>query len=139
VVNSTSRPLYPRERDPVPIVWEAGWALEPIWTPAENLTFTGIRSPDRPARSESLYRLRYPGRLLTVHVKISYSTTVDDPEDMCDDFNVLKFIKSEIMYKNDINSNKYFNLLTSSPYIQVHISDYLFNIVFLGAQPRQLV
>ena len=23
---------------------------------------TGIRSPDRPARSESLYRLRYPGR-----------------------------------------------------------------------------
>jgi hypothetical protein len=22
---------------------------------------TGIRSPDRPARSESLYRLRYPG------------------------------------------------------------------------------
>jgi hypothetical protein len=24
-------------------------------------THTGIRSPDRPARSESLYRLRYPG------------------------------------------------------------------------------
>jgi hypothetical protein len=24
---------------------------------------TGIRSPDRPARSESLYRLRYPGPL----------------------------------------------------------------------------
>ena len=28
---------------------------------AENLIPTGIRSPDRPARSESLYRLRYPG------------------------------------------------------------------------------
>ena len=25
---------------------------------------TGIRSPDRPARSESLYQLRYPGLLL---------------------------------------------------------------------------
>ena len=27
----------------------------------KNLAPTGIRSPDRPARSESLYRLRYPG------------------------------------------------------------------------------
>ena len=26
---------------------------------------TGIRSPDRPSRSESLYRLRYPGPLFT--------------------------------------------------------------------------
>ena len=28
---------------------------------AENLAHTGIRFPDRPARSESLYRLSYPG------------------------------------------------------------------------------
>jgi hypothetical protein len=27
----------------------------------ENLALTGIRSPDRPARSESLYRLSHPG------------------------------------------------------------------------------
>ena len=33
----------------------------PVWTAAENLAPTGIRSPDRPARSESLYRLSYPG------------------------------------------------------------------------------
>jgi hypothetical protein len=51
----------PRERDPVSIVQEAGWAPGPVWTDAENLAPTGIRSPDRPARSESLYRLRYPG------------------------------------------------------------------------------
>jgi hypothetical protein len=44
-----------------PIVQEAGWAPGPVWTGAENLTPTGIRSPDRPARSESLYRLSYPG------------------------------------------------------------------------------
>ena len=30
-------------------------------TAAEILAHTGIRSPDRPARSESLYRLSYPG------------------------------------------------------------------------------
>ena len=37
------------------------WALEPVWTDAENLAPTRSRSSDRPARSESLYRLRYPG------------------------------------------------------------------------------
>jgi hypothetical protein len=61
VASATSRPLYPRERDPVPIVQEAGWAPGPVWTGAENLAPTGIRSPDRPAHSESLYRLIYPG------------------------------------------------------------------------------
>jgi hypothetical protein len=33
---------------------------------AENLAPTGIRFPDRPACSESLYRLRYPGPPQTV-------------------------------------------------------------------------
>jgi hypothetical protein len=38
-------------KDPVPIVNEAGWAPRPVWTGAENLAPTVIRSPDRPARS----------------------------------------------------------------------------------------
>jgi hypothetical protein len=61
VASPTPRPLYPREKDPVTIVQEAGWAPGPVWTAAENLAPTEIRSPDRPASSESLYRLRYPG------------------------------------------------------------------------------
>ena len=48
-------------KDPVPIVQEAGWAPGPVWTGAENLAATGIRSPDLPARNETLYRLSYPG------------------------------------------------------------------------------
>ena len=48
-------------KDKVPIVQEDGCAQGPVWTGAENLAQTGIRSPDRPARSESLYRLSYPG------------------------------------------------------------------------------
>jgi hypothetical protein len=48
-------------KDPAPIVQEAGWASGPVWTCAKNLTPTGIRSPDGPARSQSLYRLNYPG------------------------------------------------------------------------------
>jgi hypothetical protein len=57
-------------KDPVPIVKEAGWASEPVRTGAENLSPTGVRSPDRPARSKSLYRLRYPGSVLFVLVKL---------------------------------------------------------------------
>ena len=55
--------FYPPGKDPVPIVQEAGWALGPVWTGAENLAPTGIRSPDRPARSQSLYRLSYPAHV----------------------------------------------------------------------------
>jgi hypothetical protein len=55
---STPRPgRFTPGKDPVPIVWEAGWAPGPVWTGAENLAPTGIRSPDCPARSQSLYRL----------------------------------------------------------------------------------
>jgi hypothetical protein len=54
------RPLFTPGRDPVPIVQEAGWAPVPVLTGAENLASTGIWSPDRPARSQSLYRLSYP-------------------------------------------------------------------------------
>jgi hypothetical protein len=46
-------------KDPVTIVQEAGWAPGPVWTSAEYLAPTGFRSPDRPARSQSLYRLSY--------------------------------------------------------------------------------
>jgi hypothetical protein len=56
VVNATPWPLYPRERDPVPIIQEDVCAPGPVWTGAEYLASTGIRSPDRPARSKSLYR-----------------------------------------------------------------------------------
>ena len=53
VVNATARPLYPRERESVPTVQEAGWAPGPVWTGAENLAPTGIRSPERPVRTLS--------------------------------------------------------------------------------------
>ena len=49
------------KKDPEPVVRETGWSKEPVWTSAENLAPTGTRSPDRPSRSEYLYRQRYPG------------------------------------------------------------------------------
>ena len=58
-VSVTPRPLFTPGKDPVPIGQEAGWAPGPVWIGAKNLASTGIRSPDRPARSQSLHRLRY--------------------------------------------------------------------------------
>ena len=43
-VSATPRPLFNPGKDPVPIVQEAGWAPGPVWTGAENLAPTGIRS-----------------------------------------------------------------------------------------------
>jgi len=47
----------PPFKELVPLVQGAGLAAGQAWTAAGNLTYTGIRSPDRPARSESLYWL----------------------------------------------------------------------------------
>ena len=41
-------------KDTVPIVQVAGWATGRSGRDAENLVPTGIRSPDRPSRCESL-------------------------------------------------------------------------------------
>ena len=58
-VSVTPRPFFTPRKNSVSIAQEAGWAPGPVWTGAENLASTGIRSPDRSARSQSLYRLRY--------------------------------------------------------------------------------
>jgi len=60
MVNTTPGASYLQERDPVFIVGEAEWAPGPVWTGGEHFAATGIRSPERPARSETLYRLSYP-------------------------------------------------------------------------------
>jgi len=56
-----ARLIYRRQRDPAPFVQEPGWASGPIWSGAENLAPTGIRSSGRTAGSVSLCRLSYPG------------------------------------------------------------------------------
>jgi hypothetical protein len=43
---------------------------------AENLVPTGIRSADRPARSESLYRMSYPGPKITGSVQQKCNVSV---------------------------------------------------------------
>ena len=59
VVSSTPRPHFTPGKDPVPIAQEAGWAPGPVW-PGGNSRPHRDSIPDRPARSQSLYRLSYP-------------------------------------------------------------------------------
>jgi hypothetical protein len=49
--------FYPRETEPVAIVYEVQWAPETVRTGEQYLAPSGFRSPDRPAYSDSLYRL----------------------------------------------------------------------------------
>jgi hypothetical protein len=62
VVNVTRRPLFTPGKDTVPIVQKAVWTPGPVWTGAENLTLTGIRSPDRSARSSVGTPSELPGQ-----------------------------------------------------------------------------
>jgi len=63
VVSSTPRPHLTPGKDPVPILQEAGWALGPVWTGGKSRPHRDS-IPDRPARSQSLYRMSYPARYI---------------------------------------------------------------------------
>jgi len=54
VVSSTPRPHFTPEKDPVPILQEAGWAPVLVWTGGKSRPHRDS-IPDRPARSQSLY------------------------------------------------------------------------------------
>jgi len=57
---SAARPgrTFTPRKDPVPIVQEAGWASGSVWTGGKSRPHRDS-IPDRPARSQSLYRLSY--------------------------------------------------------------------------------
>jgi len=65
-------------KEAVPILQEAGWAPGPVWT--------GVKSrphrdsiPDCPARSQSLYRLRWPMFVIAYSIErsIAYGVGLD--------------------------------------------------------------
>jgi len=88
----------PPRKDPVPILQEAGWAPGTVWTGAENLAPTGIRSPDRPVRTESLYRLSYPGPL-TFSVPIQSSSS----------YLHYQLLSETVLHHVHVQSNPYLN------------------------------
>ena len=81
VVSSTPRPHFTPGKDPVPILQEAGWAPGPVWTGGISRPHRDS-IPDRPARSQSLYRLSYP-------THSTYVSTIKKSEDRVE---TLKFL-----------------------------------------------
>ena len=73
---SAARPgqYFTSGKDPVPTVQGAGWAPGPVWTGGKSRP-TGIRFPDRPARSQSLYRLSYPAHIYIYIYIYTYTYT----------------------------------------------------------------
>ena len=61
MVNVTLRPLYPPVKTPFPLYRRLGGPQGPYGRVWKISPPTGIRSPDRPARRESLYRLSLRG------------------------------------------------------------------------------
>ena len=65
VVSSTPRPHFTPGKEPIPILQEAGWAPGPVWTGGKSRPHRDS-IPDRPARSQSLYRLSYPAHIYVI-------------------------------------------------------------------------
>ena len=67
MVSSTPRPQFTPGKDRVPILQEAGWAPGPVWTggkPRPHLDSI----PDRPARSQSLFRLLPSPKYIYIYI-----------------------------------------------------------------------
>ena len=60
-------PTLPLGKDPVPILQEAEWAPGSVWTGGKSRPHRDS-IPDRPAHSQSLYRLSYRARFMYVCV-----------------------------------------------------------------------
>jgi len=69
VVSSTPRPHFTPRKDPVPILQEAGWAPGPVWTGRKSGPHRDS-IPERPARSQPLYRLSYRAHTVVVVVVV---------------------------------------------------------------------
>ena len=76
VVSSTPRPHFTPRKDPLPILQEAGWAPGPVWKGGKSRPHWDS-IPNRPARSQLLYRLSYPAHMsLKYCIKILTKATV---------------------------------------------------------------
>jgi hypothetical protein len=66
------------KKNRVPIIQLVGWARGPLWTGAENLTHTGIRSWDRQARSESNVNTSYTNAIIAdLYSKMFFKCALD--------------------------------------------------------------
>ena len=88
-------------KDPVPIVQEAGWALESVWIGAENLTPTGIGSlalPAIPTLSQNVRSLNWTKLwdLMPLQLYISRACTVFNKDQVA---NMYEMTRNNFIWK----------------------------------------
>jgi hypothetical protein len=129
VVNATPRPLYLRGRPGTHC--KGGWVgLRAGWTSAGHIASTGIRSPERPARSESKSRLLWIKRCGT---KLSHLRDNGTSGLLCangaatsDSSGIAKSVPNSLPtgrpgYWNMIPSSYKIFVTYSEPYIVIHM------------------
>ena len=79
---SVTPPHFAPGKDPVPILQEAGWTPGPVWTGGKSRPHRDS-IPDRPARSQSLYRLSYPAHINISVLEFTWMMTDAMPEFCC--------------------------------------------------------
>jgi hypothetical protein len=101
VVSITPRPRFTPEKGPlVPIVQEAGWAPEPVWTQARGNILSPLpvvepRSSGHPARSQTLYWLSYPAHYYLHQRRPNYVPWAISGPPRCFMWSALLFIKNK--------------------------------------------
>ena len=96
VVNATPRPLYPRERPGTHCI--SGWVGPRAGVDGCGKSRPiGIRSQDSPARSESLYRLIYPGphKMMWSAFKIVFRVISGITYRTCAQYHFISFLEVE--------------------------------------------
>jgi len=82
VVSSTPRPHFTPEKDPVPILHEAGWAPGSVWTGGKSHPHRDS-IPDRPARSSIDIPIELPGPYIYIYTDIQVFLGFPVPKSKC--------------------------------------------------------
>ena len=99
VVSSTPLPPSTIGKESVPILQQAGWAPGPVWTGGKTRPHRDS-IPDRPARSQSLYRLSYPAHPRSVWTQIVTSNE-ETVVLKSVNFYVCSFLKCDVIFLVD--------------------------------------
>jgi hypothetical protein len=129
VVSTTPRPLYPRER--LGTQCTGGWVGPSAGLDVcENRTPTRIRSPDRPARSQSLYRQSYPDHYTSInHWKIHkldvtpkiYELVLASLNEMCDQISNIRAVTFAEFWRQFVSCNwQYHIAVVRKIFLQLH-------------------
>ena len=118
-------PHFTPGKDPVPIVQEAGWAPGPVWTGGKSRPHRDS-IPNRPSRSQSLYRLSYRAHI-QLYVHVFYGSTYGVEHVFCRCLFVIYEFNRPRVYKSRPASR---NVFEGNPVV-IPIGDLILKLRFI--------